>query len=548
MAKYVYKIDFNDGDGLQEFIPDKDAVYEWKPIDTNSSIKRKVVESLVISKNYDSTPDFGSATPLINGDIFDTLWEYYFDVDKQTTEIDLKIYKNEVVDWEGIFYIADGDIDVNTGVYVMSITPDDDYRELLEVADNDINIITGGGVDVWWLLNHLWEESYGVWWSSYNIPVFDSPSITPTVPTKVGNYYRYACTNPVVVVPPFPNCYLLTESIQYILDTILVGTSIEGITLYSEFFSSAFNYVTGTANLLPYTYLAQNSDVKDPDATDKATLGEISFNSLMNDLKAMFKVSWYIDSSPTGSKRLRIEHEKWFYLGLATSGYKTVCINLTDVSKYKDDGGDEYYIVDKLKFMSSDVSKVKSEFIKFAYDGVDDFSNSLNYIEYDVIKTETGNKSNVVENFSTDLTEPINTPESMSDDGFFMFNCGSSGWLLSNEHECGESFRIANNAFSPKRLLHDYYTYGMQTKNAELVVEGDFCPSNQYEVLGTKPIYIQKDITFLLNEADNIDINQYISTYLVKNNGNRVVIKGTIIDIRHDLHDDFVTATLGFEL
>ena len=69
----------------------------------------------------------------------------------------------------------------------------------------------------------------------------------------------------------------------------------------------------------------------------------------------------------------------------------------------------------------------------------------------------------------------------------------------------------------------------------------------EYAVLGTKPIFIQKEIVFLLNEADSIDINKYIATYLVKSDGTKVKIKGTIIDIEQDLADDFVTVTLGFE-
>jgi len=55
-----------------------------------------------------------------------------------------------------------------------------------------------------------------------------------------------------------------------------------------------------------------------------------------------------------------------------------------------------------------------------------------------------------------------------------------------------------------------------------------------------------------LNNADSIDVNKYIATYLIKVDGagtsSTNTVNGSIVEIEHDLETDFVTATLGYEL
>jgi len=99
-----------------------------------------------------------------------------------------------------------------------------------------------------------------------------------------------------------------------------------------------------------------------------------------------------------------------------------------------------------------------------------------------------------------------------------------------------------------KWLLHDYYEYGRYSKNGTLNQAVGSTTEDTFAVLSSAPIFIQKDIVFLLNDSDTIDVNMYIAVYLLTSDGLKSTINGSIINISHDLHDDYVTVTLGFEL
>ena len=577
MAKYIYKLAIGAASG-ELFVPDSDAVYQWKEEGQYDGFMRKNIKDLIITKDYDD----GSGTRP-NATIFDTLWEYYFDSTKQTTEIVITIYKDAVLDYEGYFYIKDGDIDVNNGIYVIKATTDDDYSEFLQLLDNDVDIIDASGAYNA-TLTHTTETQSEIG------TIIDPPDFAPSgswvrgtgatntrwyrekslyndinnefdasgIPYQ-GYYYFPILTFPISDIPPygagmtlnfsFPNCFLLTERIQYFLDQLLGSISLS-LTFVSKLFTDSPNYVTGeSTNMLPYTLINQKTDTKDPDATNKATKGVITFNQLMSDLKAMFDVRWYIDGTD-----LIIEHESWFYNGLAKSFIKTAEINLTDDAKYTDAGSQKLFIEDTQNYISAKVEDVKSETIKFIDEDGIDFRSVFFKIEYDTLADKAMNKKHTVAFISTDVGKAINNPDDIENDGFYLFNCEESIGGVSSIIEREEDYtntltdNIANAAFSVKWLLHDYYEYGRPDSSGTLSLPSGSTTSTPYAVQSTVPIYLQKDIVFLLNNADSIDINKYIATYLIKSDEVKYVVNGSIIEIEHDLETDFVTATLGYEL
>ena len=562
MAKYTYFLE--EGTTIQ-FYPDRDAVYVWKDDSDTMGFMRKNIKDLVITKDYDD----GSGVPP-NANIFNTLWQYYFDSTKQTTEIKVLIYKDSVLDYTGLFYIKDCNIDVNNGVCMITPTVDDRYREFMLLADNEVNIINGEGTFSIYELYSADLESFDngqtivaptnaadssplpdVWvlngtvWSRKVSPYYEGTYS----PTEYEGFYYYPTTNNLVAPFPFPNCYLLTDSISLILSTMGSGLTFKSVFFNVPFVDGQANYVTGETNLLNQTLIAQNSDVKDPGDTDKATVGVISFNNLMGDLKSMFNVRWYIDDDGF----LRIEHLLWFENGLGISPSKTTKIDLTDEAKYTDAGSQKLYIEDTQDYVNAGTEPSKSETIQFANGAKSyDFRDDLNYISYDVIKSVVNVKKHVVSRFSTDIAKARNFPNEISDDGFHIFNCEYLGniskAMIRKPHNYDGVKTIANVGFSPKWLLHDYYEYGRQDSSGVLNTSGTIDPTEQYAVLSTVPIYLQKDIVFLLNNADNIDINKYIATYLIKSDEVKYVVNGSIIEIEHDLETDFVTATLGYEL
>ena len=578
MSKYTYKLAFGAASG-ELFVPDKDAVYDWVDGEDSQGFKRKHVKELVITKYYDD----GSGTPP-NEAIFNTLWEYYFDVDKHRTDIKLTIYKDLVLDFEGIFYITYGDMDVNDGIYTIVPEPDDSYREFLQVIEDDVDVIdeVAGTYTAWYQYNPDQEEfdnglptaptnavdgsplpdyasdNGSIWTQKLNPPdgtwvriksQYDIDDANITIPSgqKYNDFWYYR-VDTLTKNYYYTNCFLFTSVIQDVLDKMLVDTSLSGMTFVSQFFNNATNYVTGEINRLMHTLLQQNSDTKDPDATDKATKGLLSFKKLMDDLYSMFNVRWYIDGTD-----LIIEHELFFYNGLSITGYKTPCIKLTDEAKYTDAGTQQLYIEDSQRYDGIKSSLIKTESISFLGAETPEFRDDLNYISYDVFKGVVTKKTHSVSTFATDLAKAINTPDDIDDDGFYLFNIQSipirTGAVITQPRLFNDSgFAIGNAGFGTKWLLHDYYEYGRQDKSGFLNLTGSIHPSSQYEVLSTVPIYIQKDIVFLLNNADNIDINRYIATYLIKSDGVNYTMNGSIIEIEHDLETDFVTATLGYEL
>jgi len=68
------------------------------------------------------------------------------------------------------------------------------------------------------------------------------------------------------------------------------------------------NYVCEEVNKLNYLMIAQKSDTVDPNATQQATLGMLSFNELIEILFGIWNVFWYIDSNGD----FRIEHASYF--------------------------------------------------------------------------------------------------------------------------------------------------------------------------------------------------------------------------------------------
>lgn len=76
----------------------------------------------------------------------------------------------------------------------------------------------------------------------------------------------------------------------------------------STFFTSATNYVTGAANKLIDLLIAQKTDIIGFRSSEPATKGMLSLANLLEDLRNMFNVFWYVDA--TG--KFKIEHRSFF--------------------------------------------------------------------------------------------------------------------------------------------------------------------------------------------------------------------------------------------
>lgn len=104
----------------------------------------------------------------------------------------------------------------------------------------------------------------------------------------------------------------MDDTIQRMLDTYNCPSATRVVSDFFEInpdgtaegYADGINYVTGDTNTLNHLLLLQASDAIDPDASEWATLGELSLRELLEWLRIMFQVYW--DITPGGV--FRLEH------------------------------------------------------------------------------------------------------------------------------------------------------------------------------------------------------------------------------------------------
>lgn len=108
----------------------------------------------------------------------------------------------------------------------------------------------------------------------------------------------------------------MDDTVQRMLDTYDCPTAQRVVSDFFEIepdgtadgYSAGINYVTGQTNTVNHLLLLQASDAIDPDASEFATLGELSLKELLGWLRTMFQVYW--DITPGGI--FRLEHIDYF--------------------------------------------------------------------------------------------------------------------------------------------------------------------------------------------------------------------------------------------
>lgn len=210
-------------------------------------------------------------------------------------------------------------------------------------------------------------------------------------------------------------------------------------TLVSQFFKSPVNPVSGAdlTNLM----MMQKSDgivVGGIETSDPATLGIITFRQLMEQLWAMFQVTWLIQDSV-----LYIEHINYFRNNFSYTPNTNVGIDLTTYYPKCLEGSYSYSyeqnvpVREKFKFMES----WNLDFV-----GVD--------IEYSNCITEGETITHVADLITTDI-DPTYFDNKASKDGFVMYHCDSTNRVIETVG------KLTNLAFSNGHLswanLHQAY-------------------------------------------------------------------------------------------
>lgn len=188
---------------------------------------------------------------------------------------------------------------------------------------------TFGTVDGEWDLDRCIFEVEPIPKDLYTCVNLDTPVNILDIASVVTVYHDSTFNNRT-----YDRARLFSTSILYIAQQSCSG--IKGIV--SDFFQinpenvSSFNYLTSELNTYTQMCFSHKSDVLEPIPSNAATIAKTSFKKIMNDLRILFNVYWYVDVND----KLRIEHLSFFAetqgLDLTLAKYTTY---MAGTKKYK---------------------------------------------------------------------------------------------------------------------------------------------------------------------------------------------------------------------
>lgn len=295
--------------------------------------------------------------------------------------------------WEGYFSASDCKVDIDRCIYEVTPLTDDDYTGPLDEADTQWNIL----------------------------------AVSPAVTTRA--------LQGLIDVTYTRNRFLF-DVIEYLADKIKTG-----VTVSSEFFNDATNYVTQETNHLTLLTIAQKSDIKRPTSSDPAPQALLSWNELMEILWGMFQVTWNYD---VVTDTINIEHISWFSSSSGLDLRNQLMTEATNKYSY--------------------LKEVMPKYEKFLWMESSDMMFTGVPIWYNSKCVNPDPKTNIKETLlkvTTDLEYIIDNPNSISDDGFVIlcnYVSGGNYYVLIEASAVGSEIRL-NMHLSWTNLHNRYFRH-----------------------------------------------------------------------------------------
>lgn len=248
-------------------------------------------------------------------------------------------------------------------------------------------------------------------------------------------------------IKTIPNGITLNEAIQAI-----VFEYCPDITVKSDFLQinpenpNTINYVTNTTTKVDKIMLFQKSDVKRPNALNRATKLEWTFEKLMEALKFMFNIEWRIEND-----QFVIEHVSFFT--------KKMGIDATD-NKY------EKYLKGKRKYTykNEDIPE-REEWIFKEASNSDFVGRPILYNDCQTEGSKKITKSYALQDVTTDVEFVLQNPDSESEyveDAGIVFIAtklnGAGKYYILQEAGILDGSKL-NNTLSNALLQRDYHKY-----------------------------------------------------------------------------------------
>lgn len=254
----------------------------------------------------------------------------------------------------------------------------------------------------------------------------------------------------------FQNGFKLYDVISYFVNSMCPDLGIK-----SDFFQwnpdneSDINYVTGEQSKVLNLILFQKSDVKRPPsqsdidngfaADDAASIANITFDAIFQDILNTFKLQWWIEDG-----YLRIEHPKYFDQILG------IDLTLPRSDSPLRSGKNTYnYATDGLP------RKEIFTWMDKSLPGTDFAGQDIVYISTCAGISDKNNKNISISNITTDVQLCLDNPDPdsdvVSDDGFVLMACDADNYLLYQEIIIAGS--VLNNTLAWAHLQFDYFRY-----------------------------------------------------------------------------------------
>ena len=307
------------------------------------------------------------------------------------------------------------------------------------------------------------NESVWVRYPAVGITIVVGDCVTP--PSLTSAWYLIGCqVFPTETVGYWYNLgvidsYTRFRRIDDVIDKMATTICPQIVGIKSDFFQinpdtpSATDIVTGDPIRVNHLLIAQKSDIKRPNSTEPATRGDIKLVELLDYMKSMFQVYWFIDVN----NYLRIEHITFFRdtlgLDLTASQYDPYLNGINsykyDISQLQKSDKFTWMEAGNIDFIGKDILYTESDGTKNLCVGTNEVDNLADRVTTDVP-------------YIRELVELLTVENEIDDDGFVICASLQLTPLEYNVYlDVGKlsGTELANNKLSWANLHHDYWVY-----------------------------------------------------------------------------------------
>jgi len=291
------------------------------------------------------------------------------------------------------------------------------------------------------------------------------------------------------------DAYTLKSVLQSILNDINIGVSFDESSLYSDFFYSDYNPITGNMN--NELMITPKSNIIAGAYDTAASRAKIKLAELLNFLKSAYNVFWYI----TDDGKLKLEHDVYFWNGGSYEGQATQ-YDITELLDSRN-GKKLSYGTNKYTYRKEEIpERIRTKWM-------DKVSKVFEGRPVEMISkyVDKGNIRDVsISKFTTDIEFIQAKPNDISKDGFCAFEVFNGKMVFSNLLTGYSAKPIQNGVLSLLSLSENYFLNPQPTPQIKV----------NKKVFNVSKITRNKEQSLSLPMLFNIDILKLIKTEIGK--------------------------------